>query len=254
MIDQILSPSGIISWEIHVLNERPPPSRSAPCRTSSQDGAWLLSGKWALDHLTDTPYKNVLINVSQPHFSAKRPANLKLSYIDVRRFSQSREDSETWTIEHPSTADSWSPGGWGTENISRKTLEWRESMLRCTRNWVCSACITTLPSSNQIFERVMRSGSMVVGSIWLYYTLSVNEFETESRSNTVLFHSSWRQNDRPCQIVLPSNRSDFEVNSIRFENHTTSRQFEVSKWVEVDSWWPSKITRNGKFRHVRREY
>ena len=168
MVVQISRPSRIDCWEIHVLNERPLPSRSAPCHTSSQDGAWLLSQEWAVDHLTDTLYKNVLINVSQPYFSAKRSANLRLSYINVRRFSQSWHESETWTIEHPSMTGSWSPGGWGTENISRKTLEWRESMLRCTRNWVCSACITTLPSSNQIFERVMRSGSMVVGSIWLY--------------------------------------------------------------------------------------
>ena len=49
-----------------------------------------------------------------------------------------------------------------------------------------------------------------------------------------------RLKDVSWEVVLLSKRSDFEVTSIRFENDTTSMQFEVSKWVEVKSWCHQK--------------
>ena len=69
----------------------------------------------------------------------------------------------------------------------------------------------------------------------------------------------WRENYRCVthvwltKVVLPSNRSDFEVTSIRFGNHTTLCHFEVSKWVEVSLWWHQKLIKNRqkwKVRHT----
>ena len=92
---------------------------------------------------------------------------------------------------------------------------------------------------------LMRGDTLGLGGAKYSVRMTTKKQEEESK------------NSQACQpgrsgLVLPSNRSEFEVNSIRFENHTTSGQFEVSKWVEVDSWLPSKIARNGRFLHVRR--